>query len=224
MKVKRRIQSYITKGYRKIRHRGGHGVHSPFAYSLITQVIDEALPYYAYGDILSACKANSSTRKILPNFINKRRASTKVLFLLYRLVNRFKSRLILEVGQGKCISMFAVGMVDSSIEIDNVKASKDQSLVEGLRNNSRSEKYDFVLIHETALDKVDLVAFYQALKSKLHSHSVIVVKGIHNHKSTRMFWSMLKTDEDVRVCIDLYEVGLAINHDKLNKQNYIVSF
>ncbi len=224
MKVKRKIKSYITKSYRSIRHRGGHGVHSPFAYSLITQVIDEKLPYYAYGEILSASKANSSTRKVLPNFINKRRSSTKVLFLLYRLVNRFRSRLILEIGEGKCVSMFAVGLADSSIKIDNVRASKEQSLVDALKDNRVTEKYDFVLIHESALEKVDLVAFGQLLKSKLHSHSVVVVKGIHNHKSTKVFWAMLKADVDVRVCIDLYEVGLAINHDKLNKQNYIVSF
>ena len=224
MRANRKIQSYITKSYRRIRHRGGHGVHSPFAYSLITQVINEDLPYYAYGDILSASKANSLTRKVMPNFINKRRASTKVLFLLYRLVNRFKSRFILEVGQGKCISMFAVGLVDSNIDIDHVKAIGDKSLVDAIKDSKRTDKYDFVLIHESALDKVDLVAFWQILKSKLHSHSVVVVKGIHNYKSTRIFWAMLKTDADVRVCIDLYEVGLAINHDKLNKQNYIVSF
>ncbi len=224
MKANRKIKSYITKSYRSIRHRGGHGVHSPFVYSLITQVIDESLPYYAYGEILSASKANSLSRKVMPNFINKRRASTKVLFLLYRLVNRFRSRLILEVGQGKCISMFAVGLADSSIKIDSVKASKDQSLIEALIGNQRTEKYDFVLIHESALEKVDLAAFYQMLKSKLHSHSVVVIKGVHNHKSTKVLWAMLKTDADVKVCIDLYEVGLVIKHDKLNKQNYIVSF
>ncbi len=224
MKAKRKIQSYITKSYRRIRHRGGHGVHSPFAYSLITQVINEDSPYYAYRDILSASKKNSLTRRVMPNFINKRRTSTKVLFLLYRLVNRFKSRLILEIGKGKPISMFAVGLVDSNIEIDSIQTIGMLTLVDELNNSRRVEKYDFVLIHSTALDRVDLEAFYKTLKSKLHSHSVIVIKGIHRHKATRIFWSLLKTDEDVRVCVDLYELGLAINHDKLNKQNYIVSF
>ena len=32
----------------RFRYRCGYGVHSPFAFSLITDVIYEKMPYYAY--------------------------------------------------------------------------------------------------------------------------------------------------------------------------------
>ena len=37
--------------YRFLRYRKGFGVHSPFAYSFITKVIDERCGYYCYQDI-----------------------------------------------------------------------------------------------------------------------------------------------------------------------------
>ena len=37
--------------YRFLRYRKGFGVHSPFAFSFITKVIDERCPYYCYDEI-----------------------------------------------------------------------------------------------------------------------------------------------------------------------------
>ena len=37
----------------RFRYRCGYGVHSPFAFSLITDVIYEKMPYYAY-DLMNA--------------------------------------------------------------------------------------------------------------------------------------------------------------------------
>ena len=48
---KRILKQYCTKNFRKIRHRKGFGVHSPFAYNLITKVIEETYSYYAYQQI-----------------------------------------------------------------------------------------------------------------------------------------------------------------------------
>ena len=46
----------------RFRYRCGYGVHSPFAFSLITDVIYEKMPYYAY-DLLKVeqKKANHNT-------------------------------------------------------------------------------------------------------------------------------------------------------------------
>ncbi len=34
---------------KRFRKRKGYGVHSPFAFQLITQVINQKTPYYAFG-------------------------------------------------------------------------------------------------------------------------------------------------------------------------------
>ena len=60
----------------RFRHRCGYGVHSPSDFFLITSVIYEILPYYAYEWL----KASASS-KTLPHY------REKVNRLLFRLVN-----------------------------------------------------------------------------------------------------------------------------------------
>ena len=49
----------------RFRHRCGYGVHSPFAFNLITQVIYESTPYYKYRDGNRAEKTGSTERQLL---------------------------------------------------------------------------------------------------------------------------------------------------------------
>lgn len=45
-----RLPSPISS-YRRWRHSRGFGIHSPFAYTFITDVLVQPLPYYGYADI-----------------------------------------------------------------------------------------------------------------------------------------------------------------------------
>lgn len=60
---------------RRIRHRCGYGVHSPFAFRFLTDVVYERTPYYAY----------STLDKALPLAHSMRRR--KGLHLIFRLAN-----------------------------------------------------------------------------------------------------------------------------------------
>ena len=85
MLLARRIWNWC----RRFRHRCGYGVHSPSDFFLITSVMYERLPYYAYGRL----KEFSST-KSLPHY------RKKVNRLLFRLVNYFRPTTLIEVGEG----------------------------------------------------------------------------------------------------------------------------
>ena len=50
MRVWHYIKEYI-KFYFTAKHHKGHGVHSPFVFSLIEDVLNEKHPYYAFKDI-----------------------------------------------------------------------------------------------------------------------------------------------------------------------------
>ena len=83
MLLARRIWNWC----RRFRHRCGYGVHSPSDFFLITSVMYEGLPYYAY-DRLKMASSNLS----LPLY------REKVIKLLFRLVNYFRPMMLLEVG------------------------------------------------------------------------------------------------------------------------------
>lgn len=76
-----------------------YGVHSPFAFSLITDVIYEKMPYYAY----------SSLKKEQKKMIRERgwtKGSQKVNRFLFRLVNRVQPDTIIEVGRPSSTTLY----------------------------------------------------------------------------------------------------------------------
>lgn len=62
---------------KRIRHRCGYGIHSPFAFDFVTGVIYETDAYYAYADI---------ERRLCGNFW-QRMVQRKHQRLLFRLAN-----------------------------------------------------------------------------------------------------------------------------------------
>ncbi len=101
-------------GYRKLRHRRGHGVHSPFVFALITKVIEERGSYYSYQDIeLLRKQYGYRTESVtFPDQRRKGRERTLPLgrlfqreaiparkgTLLFRLANYYKPGRILQIG------------------------------------------------------------------------------------------------------------------------------
>ena len=97
----------INRLYRKAFCRGGHGVHSPFVFDLLTTVIEERNSYYCY-DSLSPVRAQlrQNLSKIeyrgceyaVNEYLKKKCFSESEDKLLFRLANRFKPRVIYMVG------------------------------------------------------------------------------------------------------------------------------
>ncbi len=100
------------KLYRKIRYRKGHGVHSPFAFNFITNVIEEKLPYYVFNDIekqreeLLACKdtvefstpKGNLKKKTVAEITSRETQSDKYGALLFRLVNFLQCKSVLQIS------------------------------------------------------------------------------------------------------------------------------
>ena len=103
-KTKKKIREYLTKGVRRIKHRKGFGVHSPFAFAIITEVIEEKTPYYAYVTLRRA----HAGRPNLP---------FKVASLLFRLADRFACQHSLVIGNDAGCALLPLMLVDSRSHI-----------------------------------------------------------------------------------------------------------
>ncbi len=118
--------------YRKVRYRKGYGVHSPFAFNLITKVIDERAAYYCEDDIELTRKKISYTEQFfsLPaanggeeqNFpiqeiVSKMSIKPKSGALLMRMTNYFKPRNILQVGETTGISTLYLSAYSSDVQV-----------------------------------------------------------------------------------------------------------
>ncbi|MBQ3960878.1 MAG: hypothetical protein II683_03715 [Muribaculaceae bacterium] len=104
-----RIHRYRTALSR--RHRsGGFGIHSPFAFNFVLNVLRERLPYYAYDELLRL-------RNLAAEGVKKRRhpavISSKNAKMLFRITNYFKPHCTLQVGIDYGIATAATLLPDS---------------------------------------------------------------------------------------------------------------
>ena len=206
MLLARRIWNWC----RRFRYRCGYGVHSPSDFFLITSVIYEGLPYYAY-DSLKA----SSGLKSLPHY------REKVNRLLFRLVNYFRPVSLIEVGEGNGDSFRYMREARLSMKAVSLKGEDQAETLRQLKVElEKVEKLDFLHIAYTTYDK----DIFEMAYPYLHAQSCVVVGNIHENKERKEWWNQLLIDERVRISFDLYDIGLVLFEEKRFKQNYKVNF
>ena len=192
------VKQFCQRKIRKIRHRKGYGVHSPFAYGLITKVIEEKSGYYAYKQIEDLHRTLHDRQ----NF-NKRKCR-----LLFRLANRFKPRCIIECGSEDGYSTLYLQKGCPTARLFCIEEELDQHLIY-LHSLSDASQY------QEAFEKIS---------PHLCEKSIIIIDGIRQEKGIFRVWENFSRNEKIRVTFDLYNLAIAICNPKLNKQNYIVAF
>ena len=195
---------------RRFRHRCGYGVHSPSDFFLITSVIYENLPYYAYDEL----KASTSSKR-LPHY------REKVNRLLFRLVNYYRPMTLVEVGKGNGASFRYMQAARSSMDAisldgtdwDEIRCQLEKVLV-------RMKRVDFLHIAHTPY----YIEVFEMVFPYLHEGSSVIIGEIYASKEREDWWKRLMTDERVRLTFDLYDIGLMLFDKKRYKQNFIVNF
>ena len=203
-------------------------MHSPFAFGLITDVIYERRPYYAYQK-LGALRRAARGGLTYPEQVDK---------LLFRLVNRFSPQKIVEVGTGaglslcylasgkwgaQCISLPGEG--PSKVMEEVVGQCKNATIVKGplmdtLRKELSSGKVDFLHIAHTPNFSQVWENFFPYRAEK----TIVVIEGIHDTKSKSAWWEEIVADERTGITFDLYDLGIVFFDHTMNKQHYIVNF
>lgn len=223
----KKIRDYFNKGVRRIKHRKGFGVHSPFAYSVITDVIEERNQYYAYSAMKRIYAQNAPI-------------SFKYACLLLRLANRFRSRQILEVHNDGGYTLLPLILTDSRNSLVSLATQQQRDVTvahlswlkerigqvrfeESYTSLAPDYKADMILVSDypQGMPKAD---FAQWLFDRTHENSLILVKGIRPGDLFESFWDELADNESIEITMDLYDYGLAIRRPRFFKQHYVVSF
>lgn len=244
MNAKKKLKKYLTKGLRRIRYRKGFGVHSPFVYSLITQVIGEHTPFYGYEEIRRLRRAYMPKRTFVPGRIYRVSPSLKYLFLAYRLINRFGCSEILEINNNGGLATMALSLPSKQCHVVSLGAGhrnmeqarriaeaekaenvtlEEGNLLELIARLPAEYRADFVLVNKQfGIHDVDMM--FDLLRNHLHDHSILLLEKIHSDPEMRKLWGRFRSLPEVRTTVDLYELGLVIFDDKRYKQHFIVSF
>ena len=195
---------------RRFRYRCGYGVHSPSDFFLITSVVYERLPYYAYERL-----KKTSSSKSLPHY------REKVNKLLFRLVNFYRPESLIEVGEGNGAAFLYMNQARTSMVSVGLKGvEKEETLCRLETELERLKKVDFLHIAFTPYYK----EIFEMSFPYLHDESCVVIGDIYASEERKAWWKELISDERVRISFDLYDIGLLRFEKKRFKQNYKVNF
>ena len=185
-----------------------YSVHSPFVYDLVINVLNDKSHRQEYAKIrnLNASKINS-----------------KHLKLIYRIINRYKSENILEIGDSKHLNRIFLSNIQpkANVFFCNVKTNKISEIK--TQNNIQTESFDFAFYDIKNNDSLILSEFMNHLKY-FHNNSIVAVNNIHQSKEMEEVWRKIITQKEVTISIDLFFIGLVFFRKEQVKENFIIRF
>lgn len=185
----------------RFRHRRGYGIHSPFAFAKVTGVFYERGTYYAYADLEAAypvrpCGPTRRDLRLLLRLCNDAMPRTA---LVWTAGDDPAPPAYLRAGRPSC--HFSTTSVPPRLGADE-------------------ELPDLVYVDAGEAWEESLAPWLDATTDR----SVLILRGIHRSRTALAAWRRLQARQNVRVTFDLYEWGLAYFEQRLNKQDYLISY
>ena len=233
----------LNKLYRTLFCRGGHGVHSPFVFDMITTVIEEKRSYYCYERLSAARKQlrhdcdkimYNNREYVVKNFLNRFCFSEHEDRLLFRLANRFQPQTIYVLGSD--LGLVPLYLTSWSEIADCVVFEREPSMAAVARK--MIDKYSSASVDIRVTDNpkiaensiVDLIVWsntsvfsidtFKKFLPYVKDNSVMVISGINSSRKNRDTWKAVCAAPEVTVSIDLYSLGIVFFNPKLNRKTY----
>ena len=241
-----------------------HGVHSPFVFDLLLGTIYNRKAYYSYKSIenirkellLSKQTVNCVDLGAGSHIQNKASRSiseiatisakpSKYAQLLFRLVNRFQPKTILELGTSLGISSAYMASANSGSKLitiegcNEIAAIAKQNFKKLKLENIRQSIGNFDEVLPDALKKIeqlDLVFFdgnhrkiptmnyFQQCLERAVETSVFIFDDIYWSEEMKEAWQEIKNNERVTVTIDLFHFGIVFFRKEQVKEHFIIRF
>lgn len=161
----------------------GFGIHSPFVFDFVVNVLNEKNGYYAYSEIENV---SSSSKQ------------TKYLKLLYRIINYYRVRNILIVGNDGGVLLDKIIPFCPSLYIKRI---------DNLAQIGNVDNYDFIYV---AVDTNDIHCSFSR-------DTIIVIENLFDY---RQHWKSVKIAEIPAIFIDFFDFGIIFAKNNFIKQFY----
>ena len=209
----------------RFRHRCGYGVHSPSDFFLITFVIYEKLPFYAYDTL-------HELRKLA---VGREYHREKVDKLLFRLVNYLQPSSLLELGPGNGISTCYMARACKKMKVVTFGEEKDNRLEQFLKGQiSRCNCLwgdipdVFPADLNLSLVHISSVSNYKEWVEKLiplaNKSTCFLISKPYATREKKKWWKTLIADERTGVTFDLYDIGIIFFDKSRIKEHRIINF
>ncbi len=225
-------------------HRSaGFGIHSPFAFNFVCNVLGERLPYYSYERI-DALRQHviDATRHHLrhPRVISRKNAK-----MLFRIVNYFNPRHIVQFGTRYGISATCMLLPASSsrlylyepqlgehpVVIDVLKPYSDRiehsgsasAVIAHYQAARGKEERHFALVNDIP-DESDYETIEHFLYSVIESEGVIIMRNLSKDKRLWQLWQDCERHAQRGQSFTNEKIGIIVATAKLPLENFYLWF
>ncbi|MDR2913601.1 MAG: hypothetical protein LBV74_02005 [Tannerella sp.] len=233
----------INRLYRILFCRGGHGVHSPFVFDLITNVIEEKRLYYCYERLnavrLQLLQDNREitfgNRKLtIRKMLNRNCFTEREHRFLFRLANRFQPKTIYVAGSDFGLNPLYLTAYSkkSSCTVFEPELSVADIAHEFI-NKYALASIDICNRMADIPDHIDLIVWgnsftgtsfsmqaFDRILTNVNDESVMVFSGINASPENRKTWDAICQHSEVTVSLDLYNLGVVFFNPKLHRKTY----
>ena len=254
---------HIVKSYLKFiwKSTNAHGVHSPFVFNLIQKCFYDTKNYKEYQvlekyrnsllqnkntievtDFGAGSRVFKSNTRAVNQIAKNAGISPKNAKLLYRVVNYFQPKSILEIGT-------SLGLATSALSLNDFS---EVTTLEGCPNTMNQcqlqlQKFNFKNINfintefESYLKTLNLkpqtlnliyfdgnhskeatLNYFELLLPTISNETVWIFDDIHWSKDMEEAWEIIKKHPKVTVTIDTFQWGFVFFRKEQEKENFIV--
>jgi predicted O-methyltransferase YrrM len=244
--------------------RTAYSLHSPFVYQLYTELIRTDKAYYAFStieafrqyllentqvievqDFGAGSRTLKTNQRKISDIAHTSLATPRTGQLLFKLVNHFQPKTLIELGTSLGIS---------SLYLALPRPEADLHTFEGCPNIARIAQTQFDALHIenihihigniadrlptvlSALSAVDFayldanhryeptIQYFEALLPKFTKESVLILDDIHWSAEMEQAWKTIKQHPQVTLTIDLFRLGLVFFREGQEKQDFVLRF
>ncbi len=220
---------YLTALSRR-RRSAGYGIHSPFGFKFVREVIAQPLPYYNYAllrELRRRVIASRATPWPHSDVIPLSEAK-----LLFRLANRFQPENILQIGT-------SYGIAAASLRYANTEAHLYVCLNNGDTfanpsehihpynriartlaeyGDTRSDRPFVVVNSLVEANQADTLA--QWLRKNAGGKSTVIVRNLHRNTLCMEIWSQFTASLTNGQTYTNHKIGIAVVDPKLQREHF----
>ena len=239
-----------------------HGIHSPFVFQLHQNILNDTSNFYAFEEIESiraklllsdkvievkdlgaGSQFNKSNKRSISSIAKHASKKPKEAQLLFRLVQEYQPKTILELGTSLGISTAYMAKAASSAKIISMEGCPQTSKVaelnlkklniqnvsvingpfdEHLKETlSQLKSVDFLFIDGNHTKEATLSYFNLCLPF-LNEQSIIVFDDIYWSKGMLEAWKNICAHKSISVSIDLFEMGIVFFKKDQAKEHFTI--
>jgi len=237
----------------RFRAKNRHGIHSPFVYRLLDEVIYDFRAKTVYQEIEQLRNdllhderwINNNEPMQISSVAKNALKPTRIVQLLHRLVADLKPGNIIELGTSLGITTAylakaAPGARFVSIERNSETASIAEENLQKLNIHNVDllcgnadellaklldgiPELDFIIIDENHPGDT-ILSYFKSCLPKMSDHSMMVFEDIYRSREMRSAWEEIKSYPEVIVTIDLFWLGLVFVRRAQRKEDFFIRF